>query len=242
MHKKESKAVKEFSRFAHQYNQYNMIQQEVAKALVAQLPRDDYKTIVDIGCGSGKVYENIERCGHHFKEYIALDSSQEMLDLHPSTEKIVKLKADFNAVETYNYFNTDSDKVLLSSSALQWSKDLDFTIKHLSSKFEKAYFAIFTSATFKTLHKVANIHSPIYTQQELQEILKKYYTASFQTKVYKLDFENVRDMFGYIKKSGVSGGEKQLSYKETKYLMQHYPLKYLEFEVLFMQGVSKKYS
>jgi len=238
--KKESKAVKEFSRFAHQYNRYNMIQVEVAKALVAQLPMDDYTTIVDIGCGSGEVYKNIERCGHNFKEYIALDSSPEMLDLHPSTEKIVKLRANFNVADTYIYFNASSDKILLSSSSLQWSKDLDFTIKHLSEKFEKAYFAIFTSGTFKTLHQVAKIHSPIYTQQELQEVLEKYYTASFQTKVYKLDFENVRDMFQYIKKSGVSGGEKQLSYKQTKHLIQNYPLKYLEFEVLFMQGVSKK--
>lgn len=45
-------------------------------------------------------------------------------------------------------------------------------------------------------------------------------------------------MFKYIKKSGVSGGEKQLSYKETKQLMHTYPLSYLEFEVLFVEGTS----
>ena len=240
MHKKESKAVKEFSRFAHQYNQYNMIQQEVAKALVAQLPMDDYATIVDIGCGSGEVYKNIEHCGQDFKEYIALDSSKEMLELHPSAPNIIKPQEDFNVSETYSHFHTDSKSILLSSSALQWSKELDFTIKQLSKKCKKAYFAIFTSGTFKTLHQIAKINSPIYTQQELQEVLKKYYDASFKTKVYRLDFENVRDMFRYIKKSGVSGGEKQLSYKETKHLMEHYPFKYLEFEVLFMDGVSKK--
>lgn len=240
MHKKESKAVKEFSRFAHQYNRYNMIQAEVAKALVAQLPMDDYATIVDIGCGSGEVYKNIERCGHHFNEYIALDSSKEMLKLHPSAQNIIKFQADFNTLETYSRFHTDSKSILLSSSALQWSKELDFTIKQLSQKCEKAYFAIFTSGTFKTLHQIAKIDSPIYTLLELQEVLKKYYDASFKTRVYRLDFENVRDMFQYIKKSGVSGGEKQLSYKQTKYLMKNYPLKYLEFEVLFMEGISKK--
>lgn len=240
MHKKESKAVKEFSRFAHQYDQYNMIQAEVAKALIAQLPRDDYTTIVDIGCGSGEVYKNIERCGHHFKEYIALDSSKEMLALHPSAPNIIKFQADFNVSETYSYLHTDSKSILLSSSALQWSKELDFTIKQLSTKCKKAYFAIFTSGTFKTLHQIDQIDSPIYTQEELQEVLERYYDASFKTRVYRLDFENVREMFQYIKKSGVSGGEKQLSYKQTKHLMQSYPLKYLEFEVLFMDGISKK--
>lgn len=240
MQKKESKAVKEFSRFAHQYDHYNMIQAEVAKALVEQLPIGEYTSIVDIGCGSGEVYKNIERCGHHFKEYIALDSSAEMLELHPSAQNIVKLQADFNIPETYSLFHADPKSIVLSSSALQWSKDLDFTINQLSKKCENAYFAIFTSGTFKTLHQMAKIDSPIYTQQKLQEVLESYYNASFQTRLYRLDFENVREMFQYIKKSGVSGGEKQLSYKQTKYLMQNYPLKYLEFEVLFMQGTSKK--
>ncbi len=37
-----------------------------------------------------------------------------------------------------------------------------------------------------------------------------------------------------IKKSGVSGSRKLLSYKQTKKLMQEYPLNYLEFEVAFI--------
>ncbi len=242
MQNKESKAVKEFSRFAHQYNRYNMIQVEVAKALVEHLPINEYTTIIDIGCGSGEVYKNIERCGHPFEVYIALDSSEEMLELHPSAQNIVKLQADFNNAEMYGHFSTDPKSVLLSSSALQWSKDLDFTIRQLSRKSDKAYFSIFTAGTFKTLHQIAKIDSPIYTQKELQEVLEKYYDASFKTKVYRLEFQNVREMFQYIKKSGVSGGEKQLSYKQTKHLMQNYPLKYLEFEVLFMEGISKKES
>jgi len=45
-------------------------------------------------------------------------------------------------------------------------------------------------------------------------------------------------MFRYIKKSGVSGGEKQLSYKQIKHLMKAYPLDYLEFEVLFIKADS----
>jgi malonyl-CoA O-methyltransferase len=45
-------------------------------------------------------------------------------------------------------------------------------------------------------------------------------------------------MFNYIKKSGVSGGEKQLTYKQTKQLMKNYPLNYLEFEVLFVKAKS----
>jgi len=46
-------------------------------------------------------------------------------------------------------------------------------------------------------------------------------------------------MLRYIKESGTSGGEKQLSYKQTKRLLDQYPLDYLEFEVLFVRTQTK---
>jgi malonyl-CoA O-methyltransferase len=47
-------------------------------------------------------------------------------------------------------------------------------------------------------------------------------------------------MLRYIKKSGVSGGVKQLGYTEMKTLMLEYPLSYLEFEVIFVKVIRKK--
>lgn len=52
-------------------------------------------------------------------------------------------------------------------------------------------------------------------------------------------FEDNLSKFRYIKKSGVSGGKRRLSVAQTKALIQNYPLEYLEFEVLFVWGVSK---
>lgn len=234
--KPESKAVKEFSRFAHHYNTYNMIQSEVARVLVSQIP--SAAAIVDIGCGSGEVYKHLELVKHSFDEFIALDSSQEMLNMHPSSTKITKICADFNAWEIDEILPSKLDTLLISSSALQWSKDLDFTLSILAKKFKRAHFAIFTSSTFKTLHQVAKIDSPIYAEALLKEKIQKYYKAKFETKEYRLYFENVTAMFNYIKKSGVSGGERKLSYRQTKQLMLNYPLDYLEFEVLFVKADS----
>jgi malonyl-CoA O-methyltransferase len=53
---------------------------------------------------------------------------------------------------------------------------------------------------------------------------------------YRLAFDSVREMFRYIKRSGVSGNRNLLKYKEMKSLMQNYPLDYLEFEVVFIQN------
>jgi malonyl-CoA O-methyltransferase len=53
---------------------------------------------------------------------------------------------------------------------------------------------------------------------------------------YKLEFDSVREMFRYIKRSGVSGNRNLLGFKEMKKLMNEYPLNYLEFEVVFIQN------
>jgi len=234
-----SKAMKEFSRFAHQYDQHNMIQAEVAKRLISGLSVNYYRNIIDLGCGSGAVYNNIQKQNISYDTFMALDSSKEMLDIHPNNAKVQKIHADFNRPKTYQEFNLKKEDVtLISASSLQWSKDLDFVFSHLSSVAREAHFAIFTSGTFHTLHLTAGIESPIYTKEQLQEAIGRYYEATFTLQSYRLEFKTVRDMFRYIKKSGVSGGEKQLSYKQVKKLMETYPLDYLEFEVLFVEATS----
>jgi len=233
-----SNVIQEFSRFAHEYDTYNVIQSEVAKSLVEQLSSSYYATLVDIGCGSGEVYKNIKKSNCYFDHFIALDSSQEMLEIHPSSKKIEKICTDFNSRKTFENLSLDHHSLILSSSALQWSKDLDFTLSEIAKKSSHAYFAIFTSNTFKTLHKTAQIASPIYSESILKDTIEKYYHATFELKEYRLYFDTVREMFNYIKRSGVSGGEKKLTYNQTKQLMKTYPLDYLEFEVLFVEATS----
>lgn len=233
-----STIIKEFSRFAHSYDTYNIIQKEVAKELISQLPLKKYDKIVDIGCGSGVIYDYIIQTDMLINKFIALDSSENMLALHAMSDKIEKYCINFDDHNIFNHLEITDESLLLSSSALQWSQDLETLFMKLSKLSNNIHFSIFTSNTFKTLHQTANMNSPIYSREGLEEKIKKYYPAKFEIKTYKLYFDNTREMFKYIKKSGVSGGEKQLGYKQIKELISKYPLDYLEFEVLFVSTVS----
>jgi len=231
-----SNAIKEFSRFAHEYNNYHTIQAQVATYLLSTLEKKSYHTIIDIGCGSGEVYKNSKALSLDFTRFIAIDSSSEMLALHPSDSSIEKQCKNFNTPHAFQNISSSEKDICISSSALQWSQNLDFTFSHIHKVSTNIHFALFTSNTFKTLHYTAKITSPIYSSEVLESCISKYYKAQYEIKNYKLYFENTKDMLVYIKKSGVSGGEKRLSFKETKELIQKYPLEYLEFEVLFVSG------
>jgi len=232
-----SNVIQEFSRFAHQYDQHNEIQAQVAKSLVSNLSTQHFTNILDLGCGSGAVVNNLEENGCTYTSLTAFDSSQAMLDIHPYSEKITKVCGDFNSINFTKDLPYAHYDLLISSSALQWSTDLDHTFSILSSLSHNTYFAIFTSGTFKTLHKLAQVESPIHCVKSVEESIKKYYKeVHFELHSYTLAFDSVREMFRYIKKSGVSSGEKKLSYKQTKALMKMYPLDYLEFEVLFVEA------
>ena len=230
--------MKEFSRFAHSYDSYNIIQKQVAQTLIEKVIDKNYHTIVDIGCGSGSLYYNLKVQNIPMQSFFALDSSEEMLGIHPDSLEVIKCCKDFDALDAFDTIPNSSHILLLSASALQWSQNLDRLFSKLSQLSNDAYFAIFTANTFKTLHKTAEIKSPIYTVGTLQGTISKYYKAKFEVKKYKLYFDTKKEMLRYIKQSGVSGGDKQLTYKEVKSLMNRYPLDYLEFEVLFVSATS----
>ena len=232
-----STVIKEFSRFAHQYDEHNEIQAKVAKKLVEKLPKKHYSSILDMGSGSGEVCKNMMDQDIHFDQFTAFDSAENMLSLHPQAKNIHKICGNFNAEGFTAPLEQNNYDLILSSSALQWSENLDFTLSRMVALSKTLYASIFTSNTFKTLHKTANIDSPIYSAEEVERSIRKYYPqAHFSLHGYTLYFDSTREMFRYIKKSGVSSGEKKLSFKETKRVMEKYPLDHLEFEVLFVEA------
>ncbi len=233
------RVAKEFSRFAKAYSQHNIIQIEVASQLLSFLPKDNYKNILDLGCGRGEVYEKLVKEKINFEHLSALDIATGMLSLHPKDDRIILIEGDFSKREVFSKLPYNHYEIVISASALQWSQDLDTTLSQLSLICDNGYFAIFTSNTFSSLHKCAGVTSPIYSKEYLQEKIESYFDASFEVFRYKLYFKSVYEMLRYIKQSGTSGGEGQLSYRQTKRLIVEYPLDYLEFEVLFIKTVPK---
>ena len=225
----------QFSKYAKDYKNHNIIQQIVAKSLVREL-KTKPKRILELGCGSGQVYNHIS---WDLDFYKAIDFSASMCELHPRAKNVEIKCFDFDTVEFLNEIKNDTYDIVLSSSALQWSKDLSKIIKQLSLITKEINAVLFTSNTFKTIQNITKTKSPILDEQSIKEAFNKYFKCEFETIMYKLEFDNKKDLFDYIKKSGVSGANESLDFEKAKKLYKEYNLNYLEFEVIFVKTISK---
>ena len=224
----------QFSKYAKEYKNHNIIQQICAKSLVRELKKQP-KRILELGCGSGQVFNHIS---WDIDFYKAIDFSSSMCELHPKGKNIEVKCFDFDTQEFLDEIKNDKFDIVLSSSALQWSKDLSKIVQHLSYITNEINAVLFTSNTFKTIQNITQTKSPILDEESIKDAFSKYFDCEFETIMYKLEFDNKKKLFDYIKKSGVSGSA-SLDFKDAKKLYKEYTLNYLEFEVIFVKTISK---
>ena len=224
----------EFSKYATHYGSYNVIQNKVVEHLLSFV-QEKPRSILDLGCGRGAV---VEKLAWEYEHFLGVDFAPGMLELHPKAANIELINGDFNDKRLFDSLKAYHFDRIISASALQWAEDLDATFEHIKELQAPVALAIFSANTFKTLNETAGLEPLLRSREHLQELQKRYFPdASFEVMEYKLEFESVREIFRYIKRSGVSGSRRLLSYKATKELMQRYPTNILEFEVVFIAHV-----
>ena len=226
------KISQEFSKHAKEYDTYNVIQKKVIQKLLADIQTKP-KHILDLGCGNGELCRSIE---WKYKHFVGVDFAPQMLELHPKSKRQEAIYGDFNDATLFENLSTYEFEHIFSASALQWAEDLDKVFTNIAKLNLPLSLAIFTSGTFATLNKTANLTPLLRSSAQIKALQEKYFDAEFEVVNYTLEFESTREMFRYIKRSGVSGSRNVLGFKETKRLMQEYPLNYLEFEVAFIRS------
>ncbi|MBV5321611.1 MAG: methyltransferase domain-containing protein [Sulfuricurvum sp.] len=225
-----SNACHEFSRYAAEYGSRNVIQRLVADKLITSTEPHP-RRILDLGCGNGTLFSLID---WDVERFVGVDFSDSMLSHHSVFPNVELILGDFNDPALFERVGGEHYDRIYSASALQWAEDLERVIESLASLNTPMSLAIFTAGTFKTLHECAGVIPLLRTSDEVMAIAEKHLDAQFEVVHYTLEFDSVREMFRYIKRSGVSGGRRVLDFSQTKRLMETYPLNYLEFEVVFI--------
>ncbi len=223
----------EFSKRAKSYQETNIIQKKVVKKLIKGI-QSQPKHILDLGCGEGAVFKEVD---WEFESFIGVDKAENMCALHPSHDKLTLHNTDFEDPSLYH--DISHVDITIAASSLQWAKDLESTVQNIAKHSEQIAFAIFCDGTFKSIYDITHLPSFLPHHEWALEIVSKYFDIHHDKSLYKLDFEDNLSKFRYIKNSGVSGGNRQLGYHDTKKLIAAYPHTYLEFEVLYIWGKVK---
>jgi len=212
-------SVKNFDKFANSYEKYNIIQKKIIKKYMSSLD----SRVVDLGCGSEGICKYRD-----FDFYLGIDASENMLKLNPCNT----LKLDFNKKECFETIKKYNFNQIVSFSALQWAKDLEFVFKEIKNLNKDFLLTLFTSKTFASLHKELNIISPIYSKEEILKYAK-ILNPKIEILEYELFFSTPKDMFNYIKFSGVKG-EVRANIKDIKRFLKEIPINRLEFEIVVL--------
>ena len=221
---------KHFNTHANDYDNNNIIQRIVSKALVRDI-QNKPKNILELGCGNGQIFREIK---WPINKYKAIDFSQSMCDLHPKAKNLVVKCFDFDSDEFYTEIKNDNYDLVISSSAMQWSKNLPLLIKRLFSVSSEINCVLFTSNTFKSIYKITKQAPAIVSLESIKNAFDKY-NSTYEVFNYQINFNSKKELFAYIKNSGVQGDVK-LSYKDAKNLYKNYDKLYLEFEVIFVKS------
>ena len=107
-----TKVNKEFSKHANEYNNHNIIQQIISKALVREITNKP-KRILELGCGSGQIFRNID---FEYDYYKAIDFSQQMCDIHPVAKNLDIVCLDFDSQEFLDNIKSYFSSLILSKN------------------------------------------------------------------------------------------------------------------------------
>ena len=217
----ENVKLRGFDRFAHTYGQYNVIQKKIIKKYLPFLKN----RVVDLGCGSEGLCKYKE-----FEFYLGIDSSEEMLKRNPCNT----LRADFNDKKCFEHIKKYEFEQVVSFSALQWAKDLEDVFRHIKDLNKDYLLAVFTSSTFRSLHRVLGIKSPICSKEEILKASSVLNPEKIEILNYEMMFDNPKELLEYIKYSGVSGNIR-VSPAKIREFLRNFPVNILEFEIVVVR-------
>lgn len=228
-----------FSKCAASYEEYALLQKQMADDLIAGLPNLNPKAILDVGCGTGYLTLNLAQKFPQGK-IIGIDNAPKMIEIAQSKTKKENLFFQLADGEGLPFTDNHFDLVLANAS-LQWMEGEKAVceIARVLKKAGKFIFKTFGPATLKEVRvqgfQTISLHSP----EEWRGILNKYFQAvKLETGLISLCFDNLKEALRHLKRIGANstGGRKPPLAKHFPAIREMQPIS-VTFEIISGQAI-----
>ncbi len=213
---------KRFLKSLNIYDKNAAIQKIMASNLLAFLTNKNFKTILEIGCGTGiltkLLYANFPKAKYTINDIVA--ECEFFID--DILENKIFISADIEKLKLKNKYD-----LIISNATLQWCENFDVTTKNLITNLNKngiLIFSIFGQENLKEIKTLLNVSLNYPTKSYLKTLFNNYNTI-IKEDVLTLEFESALDVLKHLKNTGVNSVA-EMNFTKSK--LQNFEKKYTE--------------
>ncbi len=229
-------AAENFSKNAHMYDDYTVVQKKCASKLIDSIKKADAPNILELGCGTG-FYTRLLREKFKNSRIKALDVSQNMIDV--AQNKVPDVT--FNVADAERFNCDEKFDLITSNAAFQWFGSFPETVMKLKNLLKKdghLLFSVYGPETFKELDEVISFHfgkkewitsSRFLPGDTLKSLLGEHFSnIDLIEENFKVDFLTLWEFLKNIKRSGTRGDGIKKDIFLGKYRMREIERTYIE--------------
>lgn len=195
---------KNFSKSLNTYNDYALIQKDMAKKLISLIKKKKFNNILEIGSYTGFLTQLAVK-NFEFNNYLALDIINSFDFIKNLSPKINFLKEDIENFQTDKKFD-----LIIANASLQWCNDLENVIKKLKTNLADnglIAISIFSKKNFIEIKETFDIGLNYFSIEEIKNFFST--KAIIQEEIKTLQFKNPNEILEHLKKTGVNSVSKK---------------------------------
>ena len=229
MHDK-SAIIRNFSKSACQYDEYADIQRFAANRLIDEIPKDNFRRILEIGCGTG-IYTQLLTRRFGPSRITAVDISEKMIRVARENIKAENVELETGDAEEMA-FGQGYD-LITSNSVFHWFKSIEKAVLRFSGILNTGGWLVFSAfgpstfaelaASLKKVRKEYDLFvasRDFWGKERLESMLANFFTQiSIEEVSVQREYSSLAGLLREIKYTGTQGCAARGSYVWTRGLL-----------------------